>query len=541
LHTSEEPAATFTWHEVTTMGDLLDRRRVHYRDRDAIVLPGERVTYEELGSRADSVALGLLALGVQQGDRVGFLLPDQVESIAVMFGAMKVGAIPVPVNARFKEVELKQVITHSGMTVLITSPDFSAVLRRVLPHVAQLHVVELGADSERLFRAAADQVTASALHERQLLVRVRDTAIIIYTSGTTAAPKGAMLSHEALCRVADGMVHARFKMTPEDRVWTALPLFHIGGIAFAVATLYAGASYCHVGAFEPAAALRHLVGQRCTIALAGFETIWMPIVNLGEFAEADLSELRAVMAVGVPERLKDMQARTPQATLVSTFGQTEACSFLSLNHLDDPEEKRVTTGGVPLPGMRVRVVDPETGVDLPPGTPGELLYQGTNCFDGYFRDPELTATVIDQDGWFHTGDMATLDSDGRVMFVSRLKDMLKVGGENVAAAEVEGYLLTHPAVAFAQVVAAPDARYVEVPAAFIMLKPGTAPTEAEIIDFCRGKIATYRVPRYIRFVTEWPMSGTKIKKYVLREQIATELAAKGITEAPKIYSTRVVR
>src|SRR5690606_2184422 len=182
-------------------------------------------------------------------------------------------------------------------------------------------------------------------------------------------------------------------------------------------------------------------------------------------------------------------------------------------------EVRVTTGGHPMPGMEVRVVDPETGEDLPPGAEGELLFRGPNAFDGYFRDPELTREVFDEEGWFHSGDVVRRDEDGRITFVSRLKDMLKVGGENVSAAEVEGLLITHPAVKLAQVVAAPDEYYVEVPAAFIELKPGQEATEEELIHFCLGKIATYRVPRYVRFVTEWPMSGTKIKKVDLRARI----------------------
>jgi fatty-acyl-CoA synthase len=238
--------------------------------------------------------------------------------------------------------------------------------------------------------------------------------------------------------------------------------------------------------------------------------------------------------VGVPERLRDMASRMPHAIQVSCFGMTEASSFLSLSYLTDTLEQRVSTGGHPMPGMECRVVDPVTGADLPPDTEGELLFRGSNCFSGYLNDPELTAQVFDDEGWFHTMDVATMDPDGRVTFISRLKDMLKVGGENVSAAEVESYLLRHPAIAIVQVVSAPDDYYVEMPAAFIQLKPGAAVTGQEIIDFCVGKIATFRVPRYVRFVTEWPMSGTKIKKAILREMIAGDLKEEGITRAPKI-------
>ena len=491
------------------------------------------------------MARGLLALGTTPGDRVGILLPNCVEALDFLFGAMKIGAIPVPINARFKETELRQVVIHSGMRTLVTTvprpgnPDFVALLGLALPGLKApelRHLIVLGDESEARFRSGAKSVPLLKVRRRQQFVRLRDTAAIVYTSGTTAAPKGAMISHEAFSRVADGVVNSRFQLGPDDRVWTALPLFHIGGIAFAVASLYAGAAYCHVGAFEPSAALRHLVTERCTVALAGFETIWLPILDAPGFADARLDSLRIVMVVGVPERLRAMQARVPGAIQVSTFGQTEAGSFLSLNLLTESTEHRTTTGGPPLPGMQVRVIDPETGLDVPPSTRGELPYRGSNMFDGYFRDPEATAACIDADGWFHSGDIATVDPAGRVTFVGRIKDMLKVGGENVAAAEVEDFLLRHPAVGMVQVVAAPDARYGEVAAAFVQLEPGTDATESDIVSFCVGKIATFRVPRYVRFVTEWPMSGTKIKKYVLRERIAAELAANGIAAAPKLSS-----
>jgi fatty-acyl-CoA synthase len=217
---------------------------------------------------------------------------------------------------------------------------------------------------------------------------------------------------------------------------------------------------------------------------------------------------------------------------------TEAAGVISFADINDDLEKRLSTGGFPMPGMQVRTIDPETGLDTPPNTPGELLYRGSHVFSGYYKDPELTAASFDEDGWFHTGDLMVLDEDGRLSFVSRLKDMLKVGGENVAAAEVEGFLLGHPAVYMAQVVGAPDAKYVEVPAAFVQLKPGQRASEQELIDFCRGRIASFRVPRYVRFVREYPMSGTKVKKNVLRQVIADDLAARGITEAPVIRSAR---
>ncbi|OMC10594.1 hypothetical protein A5736_00100 [Mycobacterium sp. SP-6446] len=535
--------------DVTTLADLLDRRANEHPDRDALVFPDATLTYAGLAARADAVARGLLALEVTAGDTIGILLPNCPDTIGVMFGAMKVGALPVPLSTRFKDYELTEVIAHSRMRLLFSEPSRSHTLTAIATEVPTLEqIVLLGISEpspdflcEEDFLAAAQGVTPRSVRCRQVLVRVRDTAMVIYTSGTSASPKGAMISHEAFSRFAAGTVDARLFLTGLDRVWNALPLFHIGGIAFVIACIYAGCCCCHVGFFRPDAALDHLEAQRCTVALPGFETIWLPVLNQPDFGNRDLSSLRLVMAVGAPEHLRHMASRLPDAIQVSCFGMTEATGFLALNCQTDTLERRTTTGGHPLPGMECRVVDPRTGRDVPSGTEGELLFRGSNCFDGYLHDPELTARSFDDEGWFHTGDVAVMDAEGRVTYVSRLKDMLKVGGENVSAAEVENFLLRHPAVHVAQVVAAPDAYYVEVPAAYIELKPGTTATESEIIDFCLGNIATYRVPRYVRFVHEWPMSATKIKKFVLRERIRNELLDRGITHAPKLRSAQEIR
>ncbi|MEV5647192.1 AMP-binding protein [Nocardia sp. NPDC052254] len=529
------------WAEVTTLGDLLDRRAQEHPDRIALSFPGIELDYAQLAARAEVLARGLLASGIAPGDTVGILLPNCPDSIAALFAVSLVGALPVPINSRFKEFELSRVVGHSRMRLMFVGSS-TPVPPAVLGEAADLRtVVQLGAGevpagqlTERDFLAAAAHVDPDAVRARSSMVRVRDAALVMYTSGTSASPKGALISHEALIRFASGAAETRLLLTGEDRVWTPLPLFHIGAVAFAIASLYAGCRFSHVGFFQPGTALEQLESERCTVALPGFETVWLPVVDHPDFASRDLSALRVVMTVGVPERVRDMATRLPHALQVSCFGMTEAASFLSLSEQTDTLEQRITTGGRPLPGMECRIVDARTGADLAPGAEGELLFRGTNCFDGYLHDPELTAASFDDAGWFHTGDVAVMDDEGRVTFVSRVKDMLKVGGENVSAVEVEDFLLRHPAVRIAQVVGAPDSYYVEVPAAYIELEPGATVTEQEVIDFCLGNIATYRVPRYVRFVDEWPMSGTKIKKYVLRERIADELTRRGIDSAPKL-------
>jgi fatty-acyl-CoA synthase len=514
---------------------VLDTMAERLPDALAISVPGQTATFRELADATVAMARRIQAAGIEPGDRVGvFLLQASVDCIAALLGALRVGAIAVPVNARYKARELRYVVEHAGLRLLITEPHFDELIAGAdLPE--DCRVVVLGRDDA--FVSAGEQVSPEQVAERSRAVRGGDEAIIIYTSGTTAAPKGAVHSHRAV--VAQGIRFGdRLGLTEGERFWTPLPMFHVGGWNVLLSAHAKGASFHHVGIFEPEKALDQLERERISFAFPAFETIWMPILTHPRFKEADLSSLKRVINVGVPERMKLMQDMVPQAIQVSCTGMTESLGFLCLGHWEDSEHSRTHTSGRPLPGMEVRVVDPETGRDQPPGVPGELIFRGDMRFLRYHNDPEATRQSIDADGWFHSGDLVTRNEDGTVSFVSRLKDMLKVGGENVAAAEIEGHLLGHPAVHLVQVVAAPDARYGEVPAAFVILKPGATATEQELIDFCRGEIATFKVPRYVRFVDEYPMSGTKVQKYKLRERIAAELKAAGITEAPKISSKK---
>jgi fatty-acyl-CoA synthase len=533
------------WIEATTMGHLVDRRAEASPDREALVFPDVRLTYAQLAEQTDAMARALLGLGVEAGDKVAILLANRLEYVLALFGAAKLGAIVVPVNARFKVQELSHVIAHSDARVLITAAapdgtDYPALLDEVFedlhrqdPRALALagapklkQIVDL--DGEKpgfLTRAAFEETTTDGdLDARKHQVRIRDVAMLMYTSGTSAKPKGCLLTHEALVRHGGNVARTRFHLTQEDSFWDPLPLFHIGGIVPMLGAFSVGAKFCHAGHFEPGVALRMLEAERATVIYPAFETIWLQVLDHPEFDKADLSAIRIIQSICVPERLMQLEARMPWAAQVSSYGATECSSNLTLSLPDDAYEARMNTLGRPLEGMQVKIADVETGERVPIDVVGELCFKGYALFEGYYKDPERTAEAFDDEGYFHSQDLAKLDADGRLIYTGRLKDMLKVGGENVSAIEVEGYLVGHPAVNIAQVVAAPDAKYGEVAAAFLQLKAGATLSEQEVVEFCRGQIASFKVPRHVRFVEEWPMSGTKIQKFVLRETIAAELS-----------------
>ncbi|MCW3063226.1 MAG: hypothetical protein JWN32_398 [Solirubrobacterales bacterium] len=534
-----------SWIEVTTVADVLGRAAEEHAGQE-LVFPGERATFAELEATADRFARGLLGLGVVRGEHVGILAAPGIDYVAAFFAAAKLGAVPVPINARFKGRELGHVIPHADLRALFVSGgpddavDYAALVARLMPEAPLLRqVIHLGPGTEPGFLSrdellsVATGVPAAAVRREQALALVRDLAMIMYTSGTTAQPKGCMLSHEAMVRQGQNYA-SRYGFGPGERFWDALPLFHIGGIVPLLGCLSAGARYVHPAFFDAGTALDQLAVERCTVAMPVFDTIWLAVLDHPRFPETDLGALRTLLFLGGPEALASAQARVPQVAQVSGTGSTESCGNLALGSADDPPEKRTTTCGRLMPGMELKIIDPETGVERPRGAVGELLLRGCGRFEGYYKEPDITAAVIDSDGWFHSGDLSSIDAEGYVTYVGREKDALKVGGENVAPLEVEDFLRRHPAVSIAAVVGVPDARYTEVPAAFVELAPGAEASEEELIAFCLDEIATFKVPRYVRFVAEWPMSGTKIEKRTLRARLTEELRAAGAVQAPRV-------
>jgi fatty-acyl-CoA synthase len=546
--------------QATTIGDLLARAALQW-DHEALITPGYRWTFKDFDVRVNEWARALIALNVQAGDKVGILLAQDAEYLAAKFAATRIGAVAVPINARFKGRELLHVICESDMSVLLVSggmrgsTDFLVLLHEMIPELVMAtesllklevapklrHIVVFGVHagtscvSEGVFWESAKSVSQSEVDVRSSRVAVRDIAIIMYTSGTTSHPKGAMLSHEALSRAAMMVGGTRQYLSSDDVIWSPLPMYHIGGTNFLLCSLIYGAKHVHVGEFNPKMAVQQLDAEGVSVALPGFDLIWMDILRTHECDPTNWKKLRMVMvAVGAPARMMEMQKQVPQAKLVSCYGATESCGFFTYGNIYDSDEIRCDRTGTPLDGLEMRLVDPETGQIVSADKLGEIWYRGYTLFSGYYNNPGATSEAIDAEGWFHSGDLGTVDDHGRLKFVSRLKDMMKVGGENVAAAEIEDFLQLHPDILTAQVVAAPDARYSEVPCAFVVKRPNAIVSADELIHFCRGKISSFKIPRYIRFVEEYPMSGTKVRKHELRARIAEELLETGITEAPKL-------
>ena len=549
----------------TGMGGLLRAAATKFPDRE-FVFPNDRCSFRQLDARADAWAETITRAGVAEGDNVGLWIPASIDMIAAIFGCVRAGAVAVPVNDRFRVDELGYVIEHGDLTALFTvrSNEFSdrpSELIQALPTLAsqtsqllelpeaprlrrviilgEAHAAPMWTSTSELGLpakgAAITEGTQQTFRDHSIGDQV---AYLMYTSGTSASPKACMISHAGVLSQADSMAIHRWKLDPECAFWCPVPLFHTAGLSAMAACLVGGANFVHAGQFEPGISLRMMEQEQVTHGNPCFETIWLRILDHPRFHETDLSRLRTVLNTGGEDLLRKLQARIPHVSQVANYGITEGSGHVAMTQIDDPLDVRVSTGGHPMPGMETRIVDPATRDVQPAGTEGEIQFRGVARFLGYYKDDETNARVLDADGWFHSGDLGVMDTAGRLTFRGRLKDMLKVGGENVASLEVESYLLRHPAVNVAAVVAAPDSYYGEVPTAYVELAPGATVTEQELIDFCVDRIATYKVPRYVRFVESWPMSGTKIRKFKLREQIANELSASGITQAPRIHSTR---
>ena len=535
--------------DVMPIGHLLLRAMRRDPDHEALVFPDARLSYRELAERSWSIARSLMALGVEPGDHVGILMTNHPDIVSTFFGISLSGAVVVPINARYRTAEVGHIVEDADLTILLTHDsadehvDFGALLQQSIPglagasdprrlelpeHPKLRSVVMMGAREpegmigRRAFEALAGEVGDAALQTRVEGLRVRDPGVILYTSGTTSAPRGAILTHEAFVRVwmATGRV---FGTTSEDRHWNGLPLFHVAALGCLTWIVGHGATFISDYHWDPGRALEALEAERATQFYPAYQPIMEGLISHPRFEQTDLSALRVFLNTSPPEVLEKFQARLPHAIQLTMYGGTEG-GPATVTRLDDPLEDRLGTSGRPHPGIEVRVVG-EGGETLGAGEPGIIQFRGWNTLERYHKSPEKTAESMPGDGWVTMSDLGVLDEKGQVLFLGRAKETLKVGGENVAPQEVESHLCTHPAVKLAQVVGMPDERLVEVPAAYVELLPGAEVSPEELIDHCRGRIASFKVPRLVRFISgeEWPMSATKIQRFALRDRLLEEL------------------
>jgi fatty-acyl-CoA synthase len=537
------------WFEKVAMGTWVDRAADNFGSREALCYEGTRWSFADLKAETDRAAKGLLALGIQPGEKISLWLPNRPEWVALMFAAMKIGAVLVPINTRFRSADLEYVLRQSNSTTLITAERsgpvrYLDIVRELCPHLdggdpdavdsdrlpdlkriivlGQPHCTGVHAWANVVARG--EQIPGAYLMARQGAVDPDATAWVMYTSGTTGFPKGVMHNHNIIRNVIDE--GNRMGVTPRDVILIYLPLFHVFGLYEGpLMIVVTGARMVLTTVFDPAEALALIPQERVTM-LHGFDTHFHDLMDQPQFANTDVSSLRTgLLAAGMAS--SEPVARRAQRALCRTitgWGMTEIGVGGLLSFLDTPEDDRCQGSGWPLPGHEFKVIDPATGQRLPPGTMGELCARGYAVMQGYYKKPEETAKAVDAEGWLHTGDMAIQRDDGMVRFLGRYKEILKVGGENVDPVEVEAFLLMHPAVNQVKIVGVPDRRLSEVGVACVLPNPGAQVTAVDLIEFCRGKLASFKIPRHVLFVQEFPMTSSgKVQKFRLREVALEEL------------------
>ncbi len=535
------------WAEAMTFGALPREAAARFGDREALTFRDRRYTFCQIADEVDRVAKGLVHLGVQPGGKVAIWLQNCPEWIFAMFAIARIGAIHVPVNTRFRTADVEYVLGQSDASTLITRDvsgpvDYLAMVRELIPVAGDPSAKEVRSDrlpemrriivkgegahaqtyawGEMLDRAR--DVHDATLAARASAVRPEHTLFTMYTSGTTGFPKGVMRTHASVIRNhVDRM--RRLGSTERDVIINYLPLFHIFGyVDGPLGSMVAGYRQVLMESFDPGEAL-DLVEREGGTQLHGFETHANDLSDAQEARPRNLSTLRSgIFALGTASAVATgYRARKMLAPMkhVTAYGMTEIGANVSLSDLNATEEQACETSGAPCEGYQIRVIDPDTGRDQPPGVPGEIIVKTPYIMQGYYRKPEETVRAFDADGWFHTGDMGYLRPDGYMRFIGRYKDVLKVGGENVDPTEVEAHLATHPAVRQVAVVSYPDPRLIEIPVAFVVVAPGPSVSGGEILAACRGRIASFKIPRHVIFVDDLPMTPTgKVQKVRLREQ-----------------------
>ncbi|MFI0449026.1 AMP-binding protein [Actinomadura sp. 6N118] len=525
-----------------TIGANLSRTVTAYPDRDALVdrTTARRWTYAQLAETVDAVALGLLDLGVGKGDRVGIWAPNCAEWVFVQYATAKLGAILVNINPAYRVHELEFVLNQAGIRTLVAAPsfktsDYAAMIDDVRPKCDDLRdVLLIGQESWTAVLDAGAAGDRARLAEIGRTLSTDDPINIQYTSGTTGFPKGATLSHHNILN--NGFfVGELCGYDEEDRICVPVPFYHCFGMVMGnlAATSHGACIVIPAPAFDPAATLEAVAVEQCT-SLYGVPTMFIAELNEPSFDSYDLSSLRTGIMAGSPcpvEVMKQVIERMGMNEVTICYGMTETSPVSTQTRADDSVDRRVSTVGTVHPHLEIKIVDPETGVTVPRGTPGEFCTRGYSVMLGYWREPEKTVEAIDQARWMHTGDLAVMDEHGYVNITGRIKDMVIRGGENVYPREIEEFLYTHPDILDAQVIGVPDHKYGEELMAWVRLRPGAEPLTAEALRaFCSGRLAHYKIPRYVHVVDEFPMTVTgKIRKVQMRAESIDILGLSEIT------------
>lgn len=536
-----------------TVGGLLDWIAERFPDTEALVYPDRdlRYTYSDFNGVCRQIAKGLLRMGIKKGDHLSIWANNVPEWVILQFATAKIGAVLVTVNTSYKSAELEYILHQSDSNTLFLvksfkDTDYPETLYSVVPELrnavpGQLQseklpylkkVVFIGSETPAgmfNFSEIAElgkDVPDAELAEAENGLSPHEVINMQYTSGTTGFPKGVMLTHFNV--VNNGFnIGECMKFTEKDRLCIPVPFFHCFGCVLAVmACVTHGTTMLPIETFDPLKVLQTLENERCT-AVHGVPTMFIAELEHPDFGKFDLSTMRTGIMAGSPCPIEVMRrvVREMNATEITiAYGQTESSPVITQTRTDDPIEIRVSTVGRALPDVEVKIVDIETGAVLPPGKQGELCTRGYLVMKGYYKMPEETAKVLDEDGWLHTGDLAVMDENGYCKITGRIKNMIIRGGENIYPREIEEFLYTHPKISDVQVYGVPDRKYGEQVMAAVKLKPGIDMTEDEVKEFCRGRIANYKVPKYVKFVDSFPMTASgKIQKFKLREMAIREL------------------
>ncbi|MEO7019278.1 MAG: AMP-binding protein [Ktedonobacteraceae bacterium] len=537
-----------------TIGDLFDQTATTYPDHPALISRHQqiRLTYSELQEQVNRCARGMLHLGITKGQRVGIWAPNRSEWCITQFATSKIGAILVNINPSYRQHEIEYVLNQSGCSAIVIAASFKTsnyteMIATLAPELAQSEigklqaarlpllttVIRLGEDRVpgmlpwAELMALGELVSTEELHRVQREQEFDDPINIQYTSGTTGFPKGATLSHHNILN--NGYFVARLQnFTHEDRLCIPVPLYHCFGMVMGhLGCVTHGATMIYPSeGFEPQAVLDTVQEERCT-SLYGVPTMFIAELAHPDFAKYDFSSLRTGVMAGSPcpvEVMKKVNTLMNMHEVEIAYGMTETAPVSTQTRSDSPLDKRVSTVGLIGPHLEIKIVDPASGNIVPVGESGELCTRGYSIMLGYWNNPEATTNAIDSARWMHTGDLATMDEEGYIKIVGRIKDMIIRGGENVYPREIEEFLYTHPKVSDVQIIGVPDVKYGEEIMAWVQLKPGATATTEEMRVFCQGQIAHYKVPRYVKFVDGFPMTVTgKIQKFLMRQTSIEEL------------------